>query len=130
MASQPAVTLPQGILVGVEHHESFPQPVEAFLGIPYALPPIGDLRFRKAIRVNLSTETIDASEYGAIAPGKALMVTGPQLPQSEDCLTVNVFRPKASDREMKLPVAVYIHGGAFNRGSASMHNTLSMLGWS
>lgn len=50
---------------------------------------------------------------------------------SEDCLTANVFRQAASAAEGKLlPVMVYIHGGAFNRGTASMHNTASMMAWS
>lgn len=50
----------------------------------------------------------------------------------EDCLTANVFRQGGSalgDGKL-LPVAVYIHGGAFNRGTASMHNTASMMAWS
>lgn len=52
-------------------------------------------------------------------PGKQLV----QLPggdglESEDCLTLNVFRPKVQLGE-KLPVALYIHGGAFNRGTGA-----------
>ena len=52
-------------------------------------------------------------------------------PQSEDCLTINIYRPKGhtADSE-KLPVAVLVPGGAFNRGGARMHNTRSMLAWS
>lgn len=48
--------------------------------------------------------------------------------ESEDCLTINIWRP-SGDRytNMKLPVAVLIPGGAFNRGAARMHNTHSML---
>lgn len=50
---------------------------------------------------------------------------------SEDCLTANVFRPKgATGANSKLPVGVYIHGGAFNRGTSSMHDSASMVGWS
>jgi carboxylesterase type B len=139
MADQqrPSVTLPQGKVVGIQINDEFPQAVDAFLGIPYALPPIGDLRFRPAVKVSPSTETIDASKYGPIAPGKALLQTGPKLEQSEDCLTANVFRPSTSNPNGKdnksdkpLPVAIYIHGGAFNRGSASMHNTAPMVAWS
>lgn len=52
---------------------------------------------------------------------------GPDV-ESEDCLTINVWRPKGHSLEMgKLPVAVLIPGGAFNRGAARMHNTHSML---
>lgn len=52
---------------------------------------------------------------------------------SEDCLHANVFRhvpPAEGSGNTLLPVAVYIHGGAFNRGTASMHNTTSMVAWS
>jgi acetylcholinesterase len=45
-------------------------------------------------------------------------------------MTVNIFRQQRSASDEKLPVALYIHGGAFNRGSAKMHNTASMVAWS
>ncbi|KAL4733331.1 Alpha/Beta hydrolase protein [Aspergillus similis] len=128
--ARPSVTLPQGRVVGVQLEDKFPQPVDAFLGIPYARPPVGDLRFRPAERLPNSTETIDASNYGPAAPGKALLPGGPALEQSEDCLSVNIFRPSKSSLAQKLPVAIYVHGGAYNRGSAAMHKTASMVAWS
>src|SRR6266542_530582 len=130
--SRPSVVLPQGTIIGIEQHKHFPDPIETFLGIPYALPPIGDRRFRPAVKVPPSSHTIDASKYGPAAPGKALLVSGPPLEQSEDCLTLNIFRPKPHLHQDngKLPVAIYIHGGAFNRGSATMHNTASLVAWS
>jgi carboxylesterase type B len=48
-------------------------------------------------------------------PGKQLLA-GKTYPSSEGCMTVNIFRQKPKDGE-RVPVAVYIHGGAFNRGS-------------
>ena len=45
-------------------------------------------------------------------------------------MTVNIFRQKPVLENGKVPVAVYIHGGAFNRGSSMMHNTASMVAWS
>ncbi|KAG8672034.1 hypothetical protein FPOAC1_005294 [Fusarium poae] len=120
------ISLPQGKLVGVKLDDSLPQPVDAWLGVPYALPPTGDRRFRPPVKVSSSPDTvIDASKYGPAGPGKALL-PGPKLDQSEDCLTANIFR-KTSDKHEKLPVALYIHGGAFNRGSAMMHKTASMV---
>ncbi|KAF6833689.1 extracellular lipase [Colletotrichum plurivorum] len=126
---RPSVTLTQGTVVGTVVTEDIPRPVEAFRGIPYALPPTGDRRFRPPAKVEPSTATIDASKFGAVAPGKQLFPGGPKFDYSEDCLTVNVFRPQgaASTAGAKLPVAVYIHGGAFNRGTAMMHNTPSFL---
>ncbi|GKT64240.1 neuroligin-4,X-linked [Colletotrichum tofieldiae] len=130
--ARPSVTLTQGTVVGTTLTDSLPRPVEAFKGIPYALPPTGDRRFRAPVKVEPSTKTIDASNWGPVAPGKQLFPGGPSFEYSEDCLTANVFRPPIStsqDEAKKplLPVAVYIHGGAFNRGTAMMHNTASFL---
>lgn len=126
--ASPSVTLSQGTVVGIQLNNGFPQPVNGFLGIPYALPPVGDLRFRLPVRVPNSTKIIKASKYGPAAPGKALLMGGPKVEKSEDCLTANIFQPLG--HHTKLPVAIYVHGGAFNRGSASMHDTASMLAWS
>ncbi|KAJ5241452.1 CAZyme family CE10 [Penicillium citrinum] len=127
---QPTVTLTQGRLIGTIREETAPQSVEAFLGVPYALPPVGERRFKPAERVPASTQSIDATRFGPAAPGKALLAGGPKLEQSEDCLTVNIFRPAGTRDNHSLPVAIYIHGGAFNRGAASMHDTGSMVAWS
>ncbi|KAJ5614708.1 CAZyme family CE10 [Penicillium herquei] len=129
-SDRPSVSLTQGQVIGTHLETTSPQSVEAFLGVPYALPPVGDRRFRPAEKVIPSNDTIDASKFGPAAPGKALVVSGPKLEQSEDCLTANVFRPAGTTEESKLPVAIYIHGGAFNRGSAAGHNTASMVAWS
>lgn len=51
-------------------------------------------------------------------PGKQLL-SGRASDNSEDCMTVNVFRQKVVG-DVKVPVAVYIHGGAFNRGSCKL----------
>lgn len=139
---RPTVSLPQGKMIGVTYpqEELRPRAVEAFLGIPYAQPPVGERRFRPAEKLPASPDAvIDASRYGPSAPGKQLLAGGPKLVYSEDCLTANVFRQAnggsvATDGGKGstglLPVAVYIHGGAFNRGTASMHNTTSMVAWS
>ncbi|KAJ5088614.1 hypothetical protein N7456_012230 [Penicillium angulare] len=129
-SNPPSVTLAQGKLIGTHLEDTSPQPVEGFLGVRYALPPIGGRRFKPAEKTIPSNEMIDASKYGFAPPGKALIVSGPKLEQSEDCLTVNVFRPAGTTEPDKLPVAIYIYGGAYNRGSATGHNTASMLAWS
>ncbi|KAM5344455.1 hypothetical protein ACJ41O_012991 [Fusarium nematophilum] len=125
--NSPTVTLPQGKVVGVKLQDSLPQPIDGFFAIPYALPPTGDRRFRPAVKVPASSDTvIDGSKYGPSGPGKQLLPGGPKLVHSEDCMTANVFR-QSGGSHAKLPVAIYIHGGAFNRGTASMHKTASMV---
>ncbi|KAJ5126436.1 uncharacterized protein N7443_009475 [Penicillium atrosanguineum] len=104
-------TRPSGHVIGTRLENSFPQAVDAFLGVPYALPPLGERRFKSATKVPSSTEIIDASRYGPAAPGKALL-------------------PGDVTDTQRLPVAIYLHGGAFNRGAAAMHNSASMVAWS
>ncbi|KAI9311896.1 putative extracellular lipase [Zopfochytrium polystomum] len=131
---RPAVTIRQGTVLSVVRDGDYPHAVEAFLGIPYCLPPTGNRRFRPPVRVpDASPDTvIDASQFGPRQFAKQLIILGPKLEQSEDSLTANVFRQAEATREgkTKLPVAIYIHGGAFNRASASMHNTTSFVGHS
>lgn len=125
------VTLPQGVIVGkVETAPDFPQAVECFLGFPYAQAPIGNLRFRNPVKLKDSTDTFEALEYGAAAPGEQLLTPRIKLHFSEDCLNANVFTPQSRHPGELLPVMVYIHGGAWNRGSSSMQNTASMVAWS
>lgn len=82
------------------------------------------------MKVPNSQDTIDASQFGPRAPAQLFVKVGPTLEESEDCLTVNVFRQARHSDASTLPVAVYFHGGAFNRGNAAMHDTASMVGWS
>ncbi|KAJ7127069.1 carboxylesterase [Mycena epipterygia] len=130
--ASPRVSIGQGTIVGsVLRDASAPQAVEAFRGIPYALPPVDDRRFRPAVPVGASRAKVYATEFGARCPGKQLLqLPGSDGKESEDCLTLNVFRPNFQSGQEKLPVAVYIHGGAFNRGTAAMHDTASMVAWS
>lgn len=62
----PCVSIEQGTIVGsVLRDASAPQAVEAFRGISYALPPVGDRRFRPAVPVGASRATVHATEFGA-----------------------------------------------------------------
>jgi len=93
----------------------------SFKGIPYAAPPIGDLRWKPPQAVVPWRGVRDASAYGAECPQtpyppRSIYARPPQ-PQSEDCLFVNVWtaaRPGDS-----LPVLVWIHGGGLTRGSGA-----------
>lgn len=83
-----------------------------FLGIPYAEKPVGELRFKRARPVKPWEGVLSADHYSDMA-----LQQGPDGPQgSEDCLTLNVVRPKAGEN---LPVFVWIHGGGYMTGSAS-----------
>jgi len=112
-SDRPVVATAQGRVRGVREGEVF-----AFRGIPYAAPPVGDLRFRSPRPATAWDDVRDAAEFGPIAPQPVLGPSGPQhRPMSEDCLTVNVITPDLG--AAGLPVMVWIHGGAYYVGSSA-----------
>ncbi len=82
-----------------------------YLGIPYAKPPVGALRFRRAQAVEPWDGVLDATKYGP----EAIQNDEGEDKGSEDCLTLNIQRPAEGG---KLPVFVYIHGGGYTTGAA------------
>ena len=97
----------------------FNRGVIKFKGIPYAAPPIGNLRFKPPLPVEPWDNICDGTNYSPVCPQppSALeeMVTDP-FPQSEvDSLTLNIWTQKLNDE--KRPVMFFIHGGAFRTGS-------------
>lgn len=84
-----------------------------YLGIPYAKPPVGVLRFKRAKEPEPWDGVFDAASYGP----EAVQNDEGTDKGSEDCLTVNVQRPLEGER---LPVYVYIHGGGYMTGAASV----------
>jgi len=119
---------------------------EAFLGIPYAAAPVGVLRWRDPQPVPAWTGLRDAAKAppacyqgppGTFGPITREFVISPE--RSEDCLYLNVWRPRGAAAK-KLPVFFWIHGGGFGSGSASIpvydgsekgekiYNTLTVIG--
>jgi para-nitrobenzyl esterase len=93
-----------------------------FKGIPYATPPVGELRWLPPQPVKPWEGVRPAQDFGTIAP-QNLMAGGvmeglrEEEPQGEDCLFLNIWTPGLDD--VRRPVMVWIHGGAFNLGSGS-----------
>ncbi|HJW42285.1 MAG TPA: carboxylesterase family protein [Rhizomicrobium sp.] len=111
----PTVAIEQGTLAGASADG-----IDAYKGIPYAAPPVGPLRWRAPQAAPHWQRARDANAFGPACPqhpteGAMLRAN---LPQSEDCLTLNVWAP--DQRHGKLPVMVWIHGGGFTQGSASL----------
>ncbi|WP_292027365.1 carboxylesterase family protein [Brevundimonas sp. UBA2416] len=111
----PTVRVAQGALVGVAADG-----VESFKSVPFAAPPVGPLRWRMPQPAAAWEGERSATDYGAICiqpPSNGDPGVGP-LPMSEDCLTLNVWRPEARG-DRPLPVMVWIHGGGLNNGSGT-----------
>ena len=96
--------------------------LHVFRGIPFARPPIGDLRLRAPAPVEPWTGVRPAHEFGYWAPQNAPATTlSGQAPgaQAEDCLSLNVWTPAADGA--RRPVLVWIHGGGFIGGAGVMN---------
>jgi para-nitrobenzyl esterase len=85
--------------------------VNQFLGIPYAAPPVGDLRWRPPVRHAKWRNVRDATKFGATCAQISLLGVYAGPPNAnEDCLFLNVYK-SATNAPGKLPVIVYFHGG-------------------
>ncbi len=91
--------------------------VDSFLGIPYAAPPVGTLRWAPPRPAPSWTGVRPALAYGSTCPAAASS-NGPRS-EDEDCLFANVQRPAGTRTGDKLPVYVFIHGGGLQNGSSN-----------
>lgn len=91
--------------------------VKTWLGIPYAKPPVGNLRWHAPEKLSDSNAEFDATKFGATPPQDIDELEKASFNrQSEDCLTLNIW---TSDRKKNLPVMVFIPGGGFVNGGSS-----------
>ncbi|XP_044745324.1 uncharacterized protein LOC123307172 [Coccinella septempunctata] len=126
MSSEPRVIVESGILEGyvcdsqVENEKSY----FCFQGIPYAKPPLGELRFKAPQPVEPWTGVKEVKKDGNACYSRD-MLNPEKMTGSEDCLFLNVYTPKLPIKQRDglnydlRPVMVYIHGGSFTSGSNS-----------
>ncbi|KAI0754512.1 carotenoid ester lipase precursor [Daedaleopsis nitida] len=133
--SAPTVHLDQAIFVGTSDGVT-----NQFLGIPFAKPPVGDLRFNVPVAVDPYTGTHIATSYGPACPQQAIdfprfygvpplvvdMIVNRlykvMTPSAEDCLSVNVVVPEGTRPNASLPVVVWIYGGGFVVGGTETYD--------
>ncbi|WP_343517933.1 carboxylesterase family protein [Sphingomonas sp.] len=112
LAQSPTVTAPAGTMEG-----ALQDGVRVFRGIPYAQPPVGPMRWKPPAALPAWQGVRKATAFGpsCVQPrsGGTSIYTNPPERMSEDCLTLNIWAPQTAAR---LPVIVWIHGGALVNG--------------
>ena len=111
----PVVKAPAGAVQGTMEGG-----MRIFRGIPYAQPPVGELRWRPPVPLKKWSGVRPAADFGAacfqpVSKIASVYTPAAPLPMSEDCLTLNVWAPAHA---AKAPVFVWIHGGALATGSS------------
>ncbi|KAJ7776821.1 Alpha/Beta hydrolase protein [Mycena maculata] len=132
----PTVTLDSGVFTGTVSSST----TQSFLGIPFAQPPVGDLRYRLPVANSPYNTSFTATAMGPGCPQQAVVlpiltgfteevvdyvansIFGTVFPSDEDCLTLNVIKPSTATATSKLPVVVWIFGGGFELGSPQMYD--------
>ncbi|KJA28219.1 hypothetical protein HYPSUDRAFT_34618 [Hypholoma sublateritium FD-334 SS-4] len=95
------------------------------IGIPFARPPVGELRLTLPVLLTtFDVKIFDARDFG---PGCLQAPPPPGPGVSDDCLTLNVYRPSGLSSKSKFPVLVWIYGGGFVVGSSSFYNATDLV---
>ncbi|KAI0028478.1 carotenoid ester lipase precursor [Vararia minispora EC-137] len=136
-AGAPTITLDRGVFTGVSMGST-----NAFLGIPFAKPPIGDLRLRLPQAIDPYDGLFNVTAFGnscilqnvtasipfatinplAVPIVENLLSLFPTVSESEDCLFVNVFAPANATGRSQLPVMVWIYASGFESGSSTVYD--------
>lgn len=114
----------RGLLVPINSRSN----IEQYIGIPYAEPPIGNLRFaRPLLKRPWAPEILNAVHYGPACPQLLWFLRSYSFQDSfnntsEDCLYLNVFVPENDHTSKRFPVMIWVHGGAYRYGSGSEYD--------
>lgn len=119
----------KGVIKGLQND----QKARRYAGVPYALPPTGDRRWRKPVPLHkdhsytANGEPFDATKFGPVCPQNSKYMDSAgshddnKIVFSEDCLRMNIWTPvpKPGEKPRKYPVKLWLHGGWFQLGDPS-----------
>jgi para-nitrobenzyl esterase len=115
VAGAQRVVTESGVISGLRENG-----LDVYKGIPFAVPPVGDLRWRPPVHAASWTGTRKADAFAPACMQVGVSMPGEEPPAvSEDCLYLNIWMPAKTAHE-HLPVIVWIYGGGYINGSASM----------
>lgn len=120
-SSQPVVALAQGALRGQNRDGA-----QEFLGVPYAAPPLGDARLRAPQPPPRWTGVREAGQQAAACLQFSPFGLRDPGAVSEDCLYLDVYRPRTARPGARLPVIVWMHGGAYSQGTGTQFGGRTM----
>lgn len=106
----PTATITNGTIIGSNDASTG---VDKFLGVPYAEPPVDNLRLRHSEPLRHTLGDFNATAFGPACYGRS-----DDGPAGEDCLTLNIWRPAGVTGEDSVPVFVWLYGGGLTAGSA------------
>ncbi len=112
------VDIASGPVAGIRGRD---RSITVYRGIPYAAPPVGELRWRPPEPPPRWSGVLRAGAFGPMCPQspRDAAKAGIDLPMSEDCLHVNVWAPADAIRTGPLPVLVWVYGGGFRSGTGA-----------
>ncbi|RZI79755.1 MAG: carboxylesterase family protein [Rubrivivax sp.] len=113
-AAAPLINTDQGLARGIASNG-----VSRFLGLPFAAPPVGDLRWKAPQPPAAWSGERDATQFANVCPQEAGPFSGRS--DTEDCLYLNIYKPDQSDGH-PLPVMVWLHGGGYVLGAGSYYD--------
>ncbi|CAJ0959365.1 unnamed protein product, partial [Mesorhabditis belari] len=118
----PLVETSYGKLEGLYRKAINGKAVNVFKAVPFAAPPIGDLRWKKPQLPKSWDGVRKATEYSAACMSNSSTTSSPQKWVDEDCLYQNIIVPAGCSKSNLCPVVFYLHGGGINYDSAVMFN--------
>ncbi|KAF5307861.1 hypothetical protein FQR65_LT06593 [Abscondita terminalis] len=114
------IKIPQGLLKGVIKQSWLKRSFYSFTGIPYAEPPVGNLRFQPPVPLESWEGILDATKYGSNCVQNNVLMSNYNVDGNEDCLFINIYTPKLTSTPAEaLSVMFYNHGGGWTSGSGS-----------